>query len=89
MPFKHNVKTFGSLINAVAPVHVKQDGLLHNVVAQVYKIDGEVEEATLYGDALMGVGKNLKQGFAASGFNDQVRVMTDFASRLYFMEAVE
>ena len=87
LPFKHNVKTFGSLINAVAPVHVKQDGLLHNVMAQVVKIDGETEDVTIYGDALMGVGKNLKQGFASSGFNDQVRVMTDFASRLYFMEA--
>jgi alpha-galactosidase len=87
LPFKHNVKTFGSLINAVAPVHVKQDGILHNVMAQVVKIDGEVEDAHLYGDALMGVGKNLKQGFASSGFNDQVRVMTDFGSRMYFMEA--
>lgn len=87
LPFKHNVKTFGSLINTVAPVHVKQDGLLHNVMAQVVKIDGEVEDAHIYGDALMGVGKNLKQGFASSGFNDQVRVMTDFASRMYFMEA--
>jgi alpha-galactosidase len=56
-------------------------------MAQVVKIDGETEDVTIYGDALMGVGKNLKQGFASSGFNDQVRVMTDFASRLYFMEA--
>ncbi|MCR5640081.1 MAG: alpha-galactosidase [Lachnospiraceae bacterium] len=88
-PFQHNIKTFGSLVNAVAPVHVKQDGLLHRAMAQVIKIDGEVEDATLYGDALMQVGKNLKQGFASSGFNNEVRVMTDFASRMYFMEAEE
>ena len=86
LPFNHNVKIFGSLINAVAPVHVKQDGLVHNVIAKAYPITGEVEDITAYGDALMGGGVFLKQAFTSSGFNEETRVMTDFGSRMYFIE---
>lgn len=86
LPFRHNVKIFGSLINAVAPIHVKQDGFLHNVIARTYPINGEVEDITAYGDMLMGGGVQLKQAFTSSGFNDETRVMTDFGSRMYFIE---
>ena len=87
LPFKHNVKIFGTLINAVAPIHVKQDGLVHNVIAKAVPINGEVEDITGYGDAFMGGGVFLKQAFTSSGFNDDTRVMTDFGSRMYFIEA--
>ena len=31
----------------------------------------------------------LKQGFAATGYADDVRFFQDFASRMYFMEEIE
>jgi alpha-galactosidase len=81
-----NVKEFGGLINAVAPIHVKQDSLTQNIIARFVKMDGEVEDYEAYGDTLMYNGVKLHQAFPAGGYNDQVRHFTDFASRMYFME---
>ena len=86
---KYNVKGFGDLINTVAPIHVKQDSLLHNVVAKFVKMDGETEGYLLRGDVLMHAGVNLKQPFGGTGYNEQVRYFPDFGARLYFVEAGE
>lgn len=84
---KINVKEFGDLVNTVAPIHIKQDSLLHHVVAKFVKMDGETEDLYAYGDTLMYAGVHLKQAFAGTGYNDKVRHYQDFGSRIYFMEA--
>ncbi len=84
---KHNIKEFGDLINSIAPVHVRQDSPMHQIVAKFVKLDGEIEDFTAYGDTLMYGGVKLKPGFGGTGFNDQVRHFPDFASRMYFMES--
>ncbi|MBQ2570484.1 MAG: alpha-galactosidase, partial [Ruminococcus sp.] len=84
-----NVKLFGSLINTVAPIHIKQDSLLHNVIAKRVKMDGETDVYTASGEQLMRSGVALSPMFGGTGFNDKVRVFPDFAARLYFMEALE
>ncbi|MBQ8591820.1 MAG: alpha-galactosidase [Lachnospiraceae bacterium] len=84
---KYNVKEFGDLVNTVAPIHVKQDSLLHNMIAKFVKMDGEKEDLHAYGDTLMYNGVRLKQAFAGTGYDDQVRYFQDFGSRIYFMEA--
>lgn len=89
IPVNVDIKQFGSLINTVAPIHVKQDSLLHNVIAKRVKIDGETECVTALGDLLMNTGVALIPAFSGTGFNEKVRIFTDFASRLYFIEAVE
>ena len=86
---KYNVKEFGGLLNMISPIHIKQDSLLHNVVAKFVKMDGETEDLYAYGDTLMYAGVHLKQGFAGTGYNDRVRQYRDFGSRIYFMEAEE
>jgi alpha-galactosidase len=83
-----NVKEFGGLINAVSPVHVKQDSLTHNILAKFVKMETETEDCEAYGDTLMYHGVKLHQAFPAGGYNDQVRYFPDFASRLYFMENI-
>ncbi|MBP5223327.1 MAG: alpha-galactosidase, partial [Lachnospiraceae bacterium] len=85
---KYNVKGFGDLVNTVAPIHIRQDSLLHNVVAKFVKMDGETEDYLLEGRALMNAGVSLKQPFGGTGYNEQVRYFPDFAARMYFMEAV-
>lgn len=87
LPFKHNLKIFGDLINTVTPVHVKQDGIVHNVISKVTSLPGEVEDIHASGSLLNYKGFDLKQSFASTGFNENVRVMTEYASRLYFIEA--
>ena len=86
---KFNVKDFGDLVNIIAPIHIKQDSLLHNVIAKFVKLDGEEEDICAYGDLLMNHGVKLKQAFGGTGFNKEVRAFKDFDSRIYFMEEIE
>ena len=83
---KIDVREFGDLVNTVAPVHVKQDGLLIDMIAKFVKMDGETEDLKAPGDMLMHAGVHLKQAFGGTGFNSEVRHFPDFASRIYFME---
>lgn len=84
---KYNVKEFGDLVNTVSPIHIKQDSVAHNLVAKFVKMDGEIEDYWAYGDALMYGGVHLKQAFAGTGYNNEIRFYPDFGARLYFMEA--
>lgn len=82
---KRNVKMFGDLVNAIAPIHIKNDSILHNVIDKVVKMPGEVEDYTAYGDVLMS-GVKLKSAFCGTGYDENTRFFKDFESRLYFME---
>ena len=86
---KIDIKLFGSLINTMAPFHIKQDSFIHNVVAKYYKMDGEAESFTATGKLLMTTGVALSSAFSGTGLNEHVRVFPDFASRIYFIEAVD
>lgn len=83
---KYNIKNFGSLVNTVSPIHIKQDSLLEDIIAKFVKIDGETEDCLVNGDTLMYSGVKLKQAFAGTGLNEETRYYPDFGSRLYFME---
>lgn len=87
IPDRVDVMQFGSLINTVAPIHVKQDSLVHNLIAKVVKMNEETEDVTATGDLLMRTGVALRPAYAGTGFNENTRVFPDFASRLYYMEA--
>lgn len=86
---KHDIRKFGDLINTVAPIHVRQDSALHHVIAKFVTMPGECEETIVSGRVLMQSGIKLKPAFSGTGYNENTRYFQDFASRLYFMEAVE
>ncbi len=86
---KHSIKAFGDLINTQSPIHIKQDSLIQDLVAKFVKLNGETEDAVCNGDLLMEAGIKLSMGFAGTGYNDDVRYLPDFGSRIYFMEKVE
>ena len=83
---KIDVREFGDLVNTVSPVHIKQDGLLIDIVAKFVKMDTENEDLITSGSSLMYSGVQLKAAFGGTGFNSEVRHFPDFASRIYFME---
>ena len=83
---KHDLRSFGDLVNTVAPIHVKQDSFLHNAIAKFVKLDGETEDYIVSGDMLMRGGIALKQPYGGTGFNEQVRYFPDFGARMYFVE---
>ena len=89
VPRPVDVKRFGTLVNTIAPFHIRQDSLIHDVVARVVKMPGETEAAAVSGALLMHAGVKLAPAFAATGYDERVRFFPDFFSRLYFMEAVE
>ena len=84
-----SIKDFGSLINHVAPIHIRKDSLLVDIASKFVKMKGEKEDFTATGEMLMNGSVKLQQAFSATGNADGIRFFKDFASRMYFMEAVE
>ena len=89
VPNRVNIKLFGSLINTMLPIHIKQGGMLHQIIARLVKMGGETEDYTVKGSVLMGPGIGLKQQFSGTGYNENVRLFPDFSSRMYFIEATD
>ncbi len=82
-----DVRTFGSLINALLPFRVNAGGHLLHTVADRYMMPCEEERYTAYGDLLMQAGIKQKQAFTGTGYTKDVRLMPDYASRLYYLKA--
>ncbi|MDD4212789.1 MAG: alpha-galactosidase [Bacilli bacterium] len=80
---KVNLAVFGSLIRMVLPFRIKINGTLHRIICRVYRFKSDQERFIVYGKALSSYGVRLNQQFMGSGFNDRVRVLGDFGSRLY------
>ncbi|MBQ7860247.1 MAG: GH36 C-terminal domain-containing protein, partial [Faecalibacterium sp.] len=82
-----DVRDFGSLINHVLPVRVNSSGLLVRTVAQHYMMPAETEQYEAWGDLLMYAGLKQFQRFTGTGYTDEVRMMPDYAARLYRLQA--
>ncbi len=85
---RFDLREFGGLINYVAPIHVKQDSLLHRTIAKFYKMNSEKEEHDMYGDAMMYAGVHLRSAFASGGYNGNMRYYPDYGSRIYTIEKI-
>lgn len=85
---KYDIREFGDLVNTVAPIHIRQNSLLHHAVAQFVKMDGEMEDYVLYGSLLNSCGVKLSQAYGSTGYDEHTRYYPDYASRMYFMEEV-
>ena len=83
---RYNIKGFGDLINTEAPIHVKQNSLLHNIIAKHVTMPGEREDYVVRGDILLNGGVSLKQAFGGTGYDESVRYFQDLGTRMYFME---
>ncbi len=82
------LKDFGGLVNAVAPVHIKQDGVVHDLMDRMIKMKGETESHVMSGSALMHAGVHLKCSFGGTGYSEDVRFYPDFSSRMYLINKV-
>ncbi|MBB2182669.1 alpha-galactosidase [Lachnospiraceae bacterium MD1] len=83
-----SIKEFGDLINMISPIHIKKDSLVHNVIAMVKKMPGEVEDSKALGCVFNHAGVKLKQAFAGTGYNEEVRLQKDFSSRMYLWDSL-
>jgi len=81
-----NVKSFGDLINQVSPVKMKENGIVHQLVSDNYLFEANKESFEAGGDELMYAGLKLKHQFIGTGYNESLRHMGDFGSRVYLLE---
>jgi alpha-galactosidase len=84
-----NMKEFGDLINMISPIHIKKDSIAHNIIAILKKMPGEVEDSIAFGSVFNHAGIKLKQGFSGTGYNEEIRLFQDYASRLYIWEEIK
>jgi alpha-galactosidase len=85
----YNIKEFGDLINMISPVHIKKDSLAHNIIAMVKKMPGEVEDCTACGNVFNHAGVKLKQSFGGAGYNENIRLFQDNATRMYLWQEIK
>jgi len=86
---KINIKEFGSLINTIAPIHVKQNGIVHGMLARFYKMKSEKEEVTTSGSILNGCGVRLGPDYGGTGYGEDTRMFRTNDTRLYVMAEVK
>lgn len=86
---KINIKAFGNLINHVTPIEIKNDGMIQHFISKVYSYETENEEFFAYGDMLNEVGFMPKEQFSGCGFNENVRLMGDYSSRLFIIDKID
>lgn len=84
-----NVKAFGNLVNHVLPVKIRGDGLIHTVLSSHYMFRMAAEEYSVNGDLLTSCGFKLIPQFSGTGYNDSVRIFSDYGSRLYLAQAAD
>ncbi|MFA5762400.1 MAG: alpha-galactosidase [Bacilli bacterium] len=88
-PQDHNIKKFGGLINMVLPVRVNENGFLVNQVAHHKVMPGEKESYQVSGGMINHGAIKLNPEWAGVGYDERVRVLGDFGSRLYYFQVIE
>lgn len=84
-----SLKAFGGLINQVAPIHLKENGKLVEMIAKLHPLQSEKQSYTICGELLSKCGVKLNQEWSSTGYDKNTRVMFDFGSRLYSIDKVE
>ena len=85
----HNLKLFGGLINFVLPVRLNENGAIINTVSKHKGFPIEKEEYIVSGSMLNSGAIKLNQEWTGAGIGEDVRVLGDFGSRLYFIKKEE
>lgn len=84
-----NLRQFGSLLSMVAPIHIKEDGIIVQILSRHKGIDTEKFSGSISGALLNAGCLSLGQEWSGVGIGDDVRVLTDFGARLYLFKKKE
>ncbi|MDD3126167.1 MAG: hypothetical protein PHT27_00960 [Candidatus Izemoplasmatales bacterium] len=77
---------FGDLIKHALPIRINANGILFNILANNYLMKQESDDIIIYGEVLNHNGFIPKQRFIGSGYTENVRLMGDFGSRVYYIK---
>lgn len=86
-PQRLHVGRFGSLINHISPVTLDPEGFIMQQINRYYSLPDCVEEYRCSAAAL-DVGIPLNNQFSGTGYNENIRMLSDFGSNLYIVEKV-
>lgn len=82
------IRRFGGLVNHLLPVTINPNGALFRWADRLYAMQDCVETYAAGGKTLM-QGVHLNNQFVATGYNAKVRMLGDFGSNLYAIEAID
>ena len=82
-PEEIDFRRFGSLINQVTPIHLKEEGKLVNFISRRFGYGIEKFSGEIHGSMLLGGGLKLGRQWAGTGMNENTRIVLDFGGRLY------
>ncbi len=92
--FGHRIKMFGGLINHVAPIPLNEEGVIvnyldkHQTIEELMKVTPQ-KPLVMSGAALNNQAYKLGPQWAGTGFNEQVRVLGDFGSEIYYIRQIK
>ena len=78
-------KPNGLIEDAKYKMTSKQGAKTYTVASHEVKIDGTYEAHVMFGDAMMYAGIRLRQAFSGTGYNENVRIITDFGSSMFLI----
>ncbi|MEG1811042.1 MAG: alpha-galactosidase [Clostridia bacterium] len=81
------IKTFGSLVRHALPIKLAGDGIPMALLSSRYMFPVTPERYTAGGDILNHAGIKLKQQFGGTGYNENIRILSDYGSMLYYIKA--
>ncbi len=82
------IKRFGGLVKHILPFALHPEGFILRTANKYFCMADCVEAYSGYGDALMG-GILLNNQFIGSHYNQNIRMLGDFGSNLYVVQAVK
>jgi alpha-galactosidase len=80
-----DLRRFGTIVNYVLPIHLKEEGALISFIAKFKSMPCETLEGDMSGAGLMGGGLKFPMLWNGTGYSDKVSFMGDFGSRLYLL----
>jgi alpha-galactosidase len=83
-----NLDTFGYLVKHALPIKLKAKGVLFHLLKNRYLFSTEKDEQIVTGDVLVNNGFIPKQRYIGTGYNDNIRLMGDFGSRIYYIKEI-
>lgn len=80
------LRLFGPLINYATKIHINPEGAILSLISKYKDMQSEVDSGVVSSSVLESSGATLAQEFSGVGYDERVRLMGDFSSRMYFIK---
>lgn len=84
----HNLAMFGDLVKHALPIKLKAHSVPFALLQARYRMPAEADDLIVDAATLAAAGFRPKMPFTGSGYNEHVRLMGDFGSRVYHIEPI-